>query len=613
MNKEVEKIRPLTRVIMTIGQLPSSYLISMTYEEQLLWLCNFLQKEVIPVVNNNSEAFIELKEYVENYFDNLDIQEEVNNKLEEMAESGELQEIITSYIELKSLLMFNNVNDMKNAQNLANGSYLKTLGYYSKGDLGGATYYVREITNQDVIDNATIFALSNYPELVATLVIETSSITVDSFGAHGNGTTDDTQAIQHSIDFSTTNNLTCLFNNKVYITSEPLILKETTRIMGMYTNDEFYSNSTIKNTTSNMIDIENNTIGVHIKNLRFYSDKTKELYFLSNENYQITTWVIEDCGFQEFYKVFNALTGACRFNRLWINGGKSAGKLSGNDNQFSNSFIGAPLATTEDLLELDGYGLSRLDNIFFTGKTDNDHGNDNIVKIGGYCTNLSFNGCYFDFSNGSGVTILGKGNDFPKSGATNINFNDCLFRGNCCDLVTAKHIINIDYANNVNINNCSFATQTRYAVNANSKIYNLGTYAQGVSITNNYYETDFSYTNSNIYNAEINEGFLGYYNKLGNYRNNNILRTYTNINDETKVWRHRATYTTGGTYGEFTINFPENMGANPIIHVMPIGSNYIAVINNLTSTSAQIIIKHPWDGSAATSVNVDVCVTVSNK
>ena len=66
-----------------------------------MWFCNFLQEKVIPAVNNNADALAEvqnlmtqLQEYVDNYFENLDVQEEINNKLDEMAESGELTEII---------------------------------------------------------------------------------------------------------------------------------------------------------------------------------------------------------------------------------------------------------------------------------------------------------------------------------------------------------------------------------------------------------------------------------------------------------------------------------------------------------------------------------------
>ena len=109
MNEKIEinvrKLRPFTRFIYTIGELPTSYLISMTYEEQLIWLCNYLEKTVIPAINNNGEAveelqskYIELKNYVDHYFDNLDVQEEVNNKLDEMASDGTLAEIINQEI-----------------------------------------------------------------------------------------------------------------------------------------------------------------------------------------------------------------------------------------------------------------------------------------------------------------------------------------------------------------------------------------------------------------------------------------------------------------------------------------------------------------------------------
>lgn len=85
-----------------------------------------------------------LTDYVSNYFENLDVQEEINNKLDEMAESGELEEIIASYINANSMLIFENVEDLKDATNLIAGSYAKTLGYYAKGDLGGAEYYITD-------------------------------------------------------------------------------------------------------------------------------------------------------------------------------------------------------------------------------------------------------------------------------------------------------------------------------------------------------------------------------------------------------------------------------------------------------------------------------------
>lgn len=96
--------------------IPLAYDESMSYYEALCALNAFLEKQVIPAVNNNADAVTELQDkYVEftgnvnnkveeledfmnNYFDNLDVQEEINNKLDEMATSGKLEEIINEQI-----------------------------------------------------------------------------------------------------------------------------------------------------------------------------------------------------------------------------------------------------------------------------------------------------------------------------------------------------------------------------------------------------------------------------------------------------------------------------------------------------------------------------------
>jgi len=45
-------------------------------------------------VNEYIEKFTELHDYVHDYFDNLDVQDEINNKLEEMADDGTLEEML---------------------------------------------------------------------------------------------------------------------------------------------------------------------------------------------------------------------------------------------------------------------------------------------------------------------------------------------------------------------------------------------------------------------------------------------------------------------------------------------------------------------------------------
>ena len=46
-----------------------------------------------------NQAYLELFTYVKDYFDNLDVQEEINNKLDEMVEDGTLTQIIGDFIE----------------------------------------------------------------------------------------------------------------------------------------------------------------------------------------------------------------------------------------------------------------------------------------------------------------------------------------------------------------------------------------------------------------------------------------------------------------------------------------------------------------------------------
>ena len=43
------------------------------------------------------DAFTTLKDYVDDYFENLDVQDEINKKLDEMTENGELTNLIKNY------------------------------------------------------------------------------------------------------------------------------------------------------------------------------------------------------------------------------------------------------------------------------------------------------------------------------------------------------------------------------------------------------------------------------------------------------------------------------------------------------------------------------------
>ena len=231
MNDEIEirpqVISPLKKICMTIGELPTSYLETMTYYEMLVWFTNYLRDTVIPVVNNNGEAvtelqnlFVELQTYVNDYFDNLDVQEEINNKLDDMLEDGTLEQIIEQFIQSSALWCFDNVADMKSATNLVNGSYAKTYGYYERNDGGSAFYKIRTKEESETTDEKFLVALSD-TTLVADLMT-LNSINVRQIGAYGDNTHDDSSVLQYA--FNKAEDYTIVIPKGTYLISSGLTL-----------------------------------------------------------------------------------------------------------------------------------------------------------------------------------------------------------------------------------------------------------------------------------------------------------------------------------------------------------------------------------------------------
>ena len=166
--KPINTLPPFKRFCVTIGNLPSSYVDSMSYYECLMWLCKYLKDTVIPAVNENAEAVNELI----NWFNNLDVQDEVNNKLDEMAESGELEEIIASYLNTNAVLEFNTIADLKSAINIIDGSVCRTLGQNTYNDNKGSLYKIRTVTSGDTVDEINILSLNISETLIAERILE---------------------------------------------------------------------------------------------------------------------------------------------------------------------------------------------------------------------------------------------------------------------------------------------------------------------------------------------------------------------------------------------------------------------------------------------------------
>ena len=149
MNNEIKTVSPFRNFCITIGALPTSYLESMSYYEMLCWLCKYLENTINPAINQNAEALKELQEYVANYFDNLDVTEEINAKLDEMADDGTLAQIINvEMIGTLSNLTTEDKTDLVSAINEVNADCkLINIKQYNKNELNVITGSVQYLGN----------------------------------------------------------------------------------------------------------------------------------------------------------------------------------------------------------------------------------------------------------------------------------------------------------------------------------------------------------------------------------------------------------------------------------------------------------------------------------
>ena len=105
MSENIEKapnVPPFVRFV--CSAVPMVFDDSLSYYEALSALWKYMQ-DTVNVINNNAtvtEEYIQLtkdmKEYMDNYFDNLDVQEEINNKLDKMVTDGTMDTIINQEI-----------------------------------------------------------------------------------------------------------------------------------------------------------------------------------------------------------------------------------------------------------------------------------------------------------------------------------------------------------------------------------------------------------------------------------------------------------------------------------------------------------------------------------
>ena len=140
---------------------------SMSYYECLCALTKFIQ-DLVNTVNYNAtqldglqEGFKELKDYVDNYFATLDVQEEINNKLDEMAEGGQLAGIIAQFLAASPVFAYHTIAEMAAATNLSNGTIARVIGNTTATDGDGAYYLIRTVDPSDDPDGVNLVAIGD--------------------------------------------------------------------------------------------------------------------------------------------------------------------------------------------------------------------------------------------------------------------------------------------------------------------------------------------------------------------------------------------------------------------------------------------------------------------
>lgn len=90
--------------------LPLVYDDSLSYYEMLCKVVDYLNKTMEDVTNLHA-AYVQLQNYVNNYFSTLDVQEEINKKLDEMASTGQLNQLFNKYIPYITVEQYGAVGD----------------------------------------------------------------------------------------------------------------------------------------------------------------------------------------------------------------------------------------------------------------------------------------------------------------------------------------------------------------------------------------------------------------------------------------------------------------------------------------------------------------------
>lgn len=437
------------------SNIPAVYDNTMTYYEELCALIKYLQDQVVPAVNTNasavttiSEAVEQLQKYVEDYFTNLDVQEEINNKLDEMAENGTLQEIMAEYLSSTAFWGFDNITDMAASLNLVNGSFAKTLGYRDVNDGGGANYKIRTITNNDVVDNATIIPIGS-GTLVAELICNEANLKV--FGAYGDGTHNDTTVFANALDYAMEHKIDVYIPTGTYLLS-PNAFQSVSR-------STFYSNLVLRGDGGRESILKLNNTSTN----QYLSDSTSKQLYAEIHFYEIGFTANDTTG-NAFLCYSTGNEKRYYFHECLFTGMNDILTCTGTGNADIHRFYNCQFTGN--------YGsIVKLNNAQSVGTEmhgcHGDHYGSLVQILSGGFVNLF--GCVFDFFNNNGGYVFNCSSALMGIGNYGITCNGTRF-----ELHDGIKLIDATAHSNIGItfNDCNFGTVTTLASGYYCMIYN---------------------------------------------------------------------------------------------------------------------------------------------
>lgn len=297
--------------------LPLVYDDSLSYYELLCKIVDYLNKTMEDVetlhddVINLHKVYEELQSYVNDYFSTLDVQQEINNKLDELVNSGKFDAILDNYFKKKANTYLT-ANDMIRDNSLTVGNFCITQGFYSVNDNGNGMYFITDTPDTEIL----CLKLNN--GLFARLWCDNYTINLRQLGV--NSSTDIGKII---------NNLLSIKPYKWYALYLPYgsYTLNTTIIIDGVTNFKIYgdSGSTTINCTVDAIRIYGGDKCV-IEHLLFTGNTYNTGYSLSDKNFNSQkdrsgNTELNDCVFSNFLIGVNidAPSGYNMFNRVQVN------------------------------------------------------------------------------------------------------------------------------------------------------------------------------------------------------------------------------------------------------------------------------------------------------